>query len=137
MAPTRSVQGARLMNTHHTTIANTPMSPPITPNIMVPGTTMGTTNLTSSNSTAATTPGHSRSGLRFGSSVCAIVILRSLSSPEQVSEFGQFLFVEIGDDAIAQSIRIAVDDRIAAMLLQIRFSVASVLRGPDEDIDKM
>src|SRR5205814_7174660 len=47
----------------------------------------------------------------------------------------QFRFVEIGDDAIAQSTRIAVDDRIAAMFLQIRFS--DVRRGPDEDIDEM
>ena len=75
MAPTRSVQGARLKNSHQTTIANAPMSPPKTPNIMVPGTTTGTTNLTSSNSSAAATPGHSRSDLCFGSSVCAIVLL--------------------------------------------------------------
>ena len=31
MAPKRSDQGARLKNTHHTTIANPPTSPPITP----------------------------------------------------------------------------------------------------------
>ena len=47
MAPKRSDQGARLKKTHHTTIANPPTSPPITPKGMASGSTMGTTNLTS------------------------------------------------------------------------------------------
>ena len=62
MAPTRSDQGARLKNSHHTTIVTPPRSSPIIPTAMAPGTTTGTTNLTSHCSTTATTPGHSRSG---------------------------------------------------------------------------
>ena len=65
MAPTRSDQGARLKNSHHTTTANPPTNPAQHPDRAVaPGTTMGTTNLTSHSSTTATTPGHSRSGFR-------------------------------------------------------------------------
>ncbi len=83
MAPKRSDQGARLRNTHHTTIASAPTSSPITPNPMAPGTTIGTTNLASHCSTTATTPGHSRSFFcELGSSVCAIVIIRT-DSPQE------------------------------------------------------
>jgi len=79
-APTRSGQGARLRNTHHTTIANPQKTPPITPkNVagnpknVASGATIGTTNLSSISSTAATTPGQSRSGfLSVDSSVCAM-----------------------------------------------------------------
>src|SRR5947207_760057 len=116
MALTRSDQGARLKNSHHTTIANAPTSPPITPNIMVSGTRIGATNLTSSSSTA----GRRRATAGAVSASVRRSARSSYSSPEQVREFGQFLLVEIGDYAIAQSIRIAVDDRIAAMLLPIR-----------------
>ena len=61
-APQRSNLGARLKKTHHTTIANAPMSSPKTPINMASGTTLGTPNLTIHSSTTATTPGHSRSG---------------------------------------------------------------------------
>ncbi|CAN5769047.1 hypothetical protein BH20ACI3_BH20ACI3_22430 [soil metagenome] len=82
MAPKRSDQGARLRNTHHTTITNAQKTPPITPKnvagnpkYVASGATTGTTNLTSIRSAAATTPGHSRSGFSsVGSSVCAMSI---------------------------------------------------------------
>ena len=69
IAPTRSDHGARLKNTHHTTIANAATSPPSNPTGGAPGATSGTaTSLNSSSSAAATTPGHSRSGFGEGSS---------------------------------------------------------------------
>src|SRR5712691_4269686 len=75
MAPTRSAQGARLKNSHHTTIANPQASPPSIANMRASGATRGTTNQSSHCSTTATTPGHSRSGFRGGSSsVCAMAI---------------------------------------------------------------
>ena len=68
-APKRSDQGARLKPTHHTTIAAAPKTQPINPTTpdsnpknWASGKTLGRTNLSSINSTAATTPGHSRSG---------------------------------------------------------------------------
>src|ERR1035437_10189441 len=74
IAPKRSDQGARLKNNHHTTIANPATSPPRMANAKASGTTMGTPNLTRHSSTAATTPGHSRSGFGgVGSPVCAMV----------------------------------------------------------------
>src|ERR1700720_3085448 len=63
-APRRSDQGARLKKTHHTTIANAQTKPPIAPRRKALGTTAGRTYLSTHNSTAAATPGHSRSGFR-------------------------------------------------------------------------
>src|ERR1700688_4028250 len=63
-APRRSDQGARLKKTHHTTIANAQTKPPIAPKRNALGATTGRTYLTTHNSTAAVTPGHSRSGSR-------------------------------------------------------------------------
>ncbi len=69
-APKRSDQRARLKNTHHRMMTNAQASPPRTLNIMASGKTRGTTNLISTSSTAASTPGQSRSGFRgVGSSV--------------------------------------------------------------------
>ena len=62
MAPKRSDQGARLKNAHHTTTASPPTRPPINPTGGAPGPTTGTTNLNSTSSAPAITPGHSRSG---------------------------------------------------------------------------
>ena len=61
-APQRSERGARLKNAHHTTMANAQTSAPIIPTGPASGATMGTTALASNSSTAASTPGHSRSG---------------------------------------------------------------------------
>ena len=75
MAPTRSDHGARLKSTHHTRIATPLASPPIIPNKKVSGMTIGTANMKRRRSTAAMTPGHSRSGFRVvESSVCAVDI---------------------------------------------------------------
>src|SRR5687767_3247819 len=74
LAPTRSDQGARLKNTHQTTIASPPASPPMTAKGSAAGATTGTAYLTRNCSITMTTPGHSRSGLRGVDSVCAIVI---------------------------------------------------------------
>src|ERR1700680_1090440 len=72
-APRRSDQGARLKKTHHTTIANAQTKPPIAPKRKALGMTTGRTYLTRHSSTAAATPGHSRSGFRgVGASVCAM-----------------------------------------------------------------
>src|SRR5262249_2045244 len=61
-APSRSDQGARLKKTHHTTIANPPTTPTITPKAAASGTTMGRPNLTNHCSITMTTPAHNRSG---------------------------------------------------------------------------
>src|SRR6476661_7947357 len=82
-APNRSDQGARLKKTHQTRTANPPATPPITPKATAPGTAMGTTNLASHCSATATTPGHSRIGLR-GSSVCAMVMFTPYACYEQL-----------------------------------------------------
>src|SRR5579862_2574845 len=63
-APRRSDQGARLKKTHQATIANTQTKAAITPKRKVLGTTAGSTYLSTHSSTAAATPGHSRSGCR-------------------------------------------------------------------------
>src|ERR1700676_3757449 len=63
-APRRSDQGARLKKTHQTTIANAQTKPPIATKRKALGTTTGRTYLTTHSSTAAATPGHSRSGFR-------------------------------------------------------------------------
>src|SRR5213080_5581469 len=84
MAPTRSDHGARLKSTHHTRIATPLASPPIIPNKKVSGMNIGTANM-KRRSTAAMTPGHSRSGFRVvESSVCAVDI--SLFRSECVSD---------------------------------------------------
>jgi hypothetical protein len=71
-APTRSDHGARLKNSHQARIANEATSAPSTAMMPASGRTSGTTNLTSPSSTAAATPGHSRSGLRIGPSVSRV-----------------------------------------------------------------
>src|SRR2546425_12153050 len=79
MAPTRSDQGARLKNTHHRTIANPPTTPPNIPKMANSGMTMGTATMASNISTAAATPGHSRSGFRGVGSLDWFVISDCLS----------------------------------------------------------
>ena len=61
-APRRSTQGARLKNSHQTAINNAPTTPPTIASIAASGMTMGSANLTSSTSSATTTPGQSRRG---------------------------------------------------------------------------
>ncbi len=70
MALRRSDQGARLKNSHHTTIASVqttepsnPIRLPSIPKNSASGATAGTPNLNSGSSTAASTPGHSRRDL--------------------------------------------------------------------------
>ena len=58
----RSDQGARLKNSHQTTIASVPAMATIIPITEASGTTAGTTSLNRRIATAATTPGHNRSG---------------------------------------------------------------------------
>src|SRR5206468_7709079 len=60
-----------------------------------------------------------------------------LSLLKQIRKFGQFLFARIGDETVAQSVRFAVDDGIAATVCNCRFSTAGVPRRPDEHIDEM
>src|SRR5215207_9848559 len=75
-APTRSNQGARLKNSHHSAIANPHNTPISKPMAAVRGKRKGTTNHASHCSTTAITPGHSRS--RFGgvgNAICSGVIL--------------------------------------------------------------
>jgi hypothetical protein len=79
MAPMRSDQRARLKNSHHTRTASPQTSPPIIPNIMTSGATMGTTNQTSHCSTTATTPGHSRKGFRGAGASALLVVSAALS----------------------------------------------------------
>src|SRR5205823_2279931 len=62
--PTRSVHGARLKKSHHTTTANPHATPPSTANMAASRATKGTMNQSSHCSTTRATPGHSRSGLR-------------------------------------------------------------------------
>src|SRR5207302_7833305 len=59
------------------------------------------------------------------------------SSPNRTAELSQFLFVQIGDEAIVQSLCFAVDDGITATIFKCPFPIFSVRRGPDEDIDAM
>ena len=73
-AASRSDHRARLKKTHHTKIASKHTSMPINPMIVASGLMAGTTYLKSNRSTAATTPGHRRSGfLGMGSSKCLSV----------------------------------------------------------------
>src|ERR1700730_10361156 len=85
-APRRSDQGARLKNNHHTTIANAPASPPIIPTNTALGTTAGMTNLTTHSSTAAATPGHSRSGFRGAGAAVGAMGMLTTPSGALVSE---------------------------------------------------
>jgi hypothetical protein len=71
MASTRSDQGARLKNSHHNRIASAQTIPPIPPKKMASGLNAGMTNLDKHNSTAAMTPGHSRSGFLAGTFILA------------------------------------------------------------------
>src|SRR5262245_10280703 len=62
MAPSRSAQGARLKNNHHTRTANEHASPPIITTIKASGATAGTPYQISHCSATAITPGQTRSG---------------------------------------------------------------------------
>jgi len=64
IAAMRSDHGARLKNSHHTTIATAETIAPINAEKKKSGARIGTPNLRTHKSNAAATPGHNRSGLR-------------------------------------------------------------------------
>src|SRR5262249_24687664 len=72
--PRRSIHGARLKSSHHTTISSAHAAPPSIAIAALSGLTAGTTSLRKSRSSAAATPGHNRSGFRGATSpACAFV----------------------------------------------------------------
>src|SRR5215212_8187367 len=84
-APTRSIQGARLKNSHHSAITNPHNTPTSKPMAAVRGKRKGTTNHASHCSTTAITPGHNRS--RFGgvgNAVCSgVIVVSRVSQPHE------------------------------------------------------
>src|SRR5215216_6432092 len=87
-APRRSDQGARLKNSHHTTITRPAKTPPIIPYIEASGTKMGRTNQASHCNTTATTPGHSLSGFRGAGSSASLVVIAALRCDSSVVLIG-------------------------------------------------
>jgi len=74
-APSFSSQTARLKNSHHTTMASVPRTPPMMAMAPTSGKIRGATNRIRHSSTATTTPGHNRRGLCGADAmVCWLVI---------------------------------------------------------------
>src|SRR5215471_4905870 len=77
MGASRSTQGARLKNNHHTRTPNEHTSMPIITNIKASGATKRKLNPISHCSATAITPGHTRSGCReVDESIFSVVISR-------------------------------------------------------------
>src|SRR5947209_5000629 len=56
---------------------------------------------------------------------------------KQVRQLGQFLRVQIRNEAVVQAVSFTIDDEIPATILHAELSAAAADRWPDEDIDKM
>ena len=88
MAPSRSRQAARLRNSHQTITSRLPAIPPRIAAPPASGETRGTPKRATSRITAATTPGHSRSGGWNGPSLTAAVISPPIAELYPVHDFG-------------------------------------------------